>query len=398
MVERAAFPKDLLSKLVVILLALTLVETVNPQSGNLKAAVVGLLFMAAPLLWFFVGKEFADRKLALMVLATGTVIGVTVALYGLWQTAVGFPDWDKAWVARNGGYDSLNVLGSMRAFGTLSSSAEYATYLGLALTVAVAGVLRRSRLALVALPVLGSALFLASTRSIVVLSLISVIVMLGLRTGNLRLAVPTIALAAGLLVAVVQFAGSALSASAIASGNPLIVHQVTGLMNPFDPDQSTLLGHSQMLINGLSLSLNYPLGLGTAATNQAGLLSGSAGIATEVDISNEFVSLGPLGGLLFICLLVTTLWRVARLTISSRGIALAVTGVLIVTFGQWLNGGYYAVAPLVWFLIGWANRAWIDERQASRSLGISDDPSALDSLNASMYQSSTVDAVRVRSA
>jgi hypothetical protein len=29
-------------------------------------------------------------------------------------------------------------------------------------------------------------------------------------------------------------------------------------------------------------------------------------------------------------------------------------GLLIADLGQWLNGGYYAVAPLLWFLIGWA--------------------------------------------
>ncbi len=28
----------------------------------------------------------------------------------------------------------------------------------------------------------------------------------------------------------------------------------------------------------------------------------------------------------------------------------------MVMFGNWLNGGYYALAPLIWFLIGWASR------------------------------------------
>jgi hypothetical protein len=34
----------------------------------------------------------------------------------------------------------------------------------------------------------------------------------------------------------------------------------------------------------------------------------------------------------------------------------AVLGVLIVCLGSWLNGGYYALSPLVWLLIGWIAR------------------------------------------
>ena len=39
-------------------------------------------------------------------------------------------------------------------------------------------------------------------------------------------------------------------------------------------------------------------------------------------------------------------------------------GLLVITLGQWLNGGYYALAPLLWLLIGWANRAWLEQRAA----------------------------------
>jgi hypothetical protein len=33
---------------------------------------------------------------------------------------------------------------------------------------------------------------------------------------------------------------------------------------------------------------------------------------------------------------------------------LGVAGVLIVSFGQWLQGGHYAASALMWFLLGWA--------------------------------------------
>jgi hypothetical protein len=45
--------------------------------------------------------------------------------------------------------------------------------------------------------------------------------------------------------------------------------------------------------------------------------------------------------------------------------ALAVMGLLVVTLGQWLNGGYYAISPLLWLLVGWSNRLWLDRRALS---------------------------------
>jgi hypothetical protein len=36
----------------------------------------------------------------------------------------------------------------------------------------------------------------------------------------------------------------------------------------------------------------------------------------------------------------------------------AVAGMTIAAFGQWLNGGNYAVAPLIWFMIGASDLAY----------------------------------------
>jgi hypothetical protein len=49
--------------------------------------------------------------------------------------------------------------------------------------------------------------------------------------------------------------------------------------------------------------------------------------------------------------------RALRAYVTRQNAAtLAALGLMLVSLGQWLNGGYYALAPLVWFVIGWVSR------------------------------------------
>jgi hypothetical protein len=367
-VKKHPLARDVVSKLVFAILVLALIETVNPAGGNLRAGITGLLFLGAPLLWFFIGRGLADQQLVKTLFLSVSFVGVAVAIYGLWQTQVGLPSWDASWVALNG-YPALNVLGATRSFGTFSSGAEYAAFLGIALVAALFAGRRR----LVALPILGvlaCALFLESSRGVFIEVLLAVVVVLVMRTGSMRLTLLATLVAAGVAGTTIHFFGPQLTTIALNSGNPLVVHQVAGLMNPLDTNQSTYLGHQEMALNGVVASVDHPLGLGTAATNLAGQRLAGISVGTEVDLSNAFVSLGLVGGLLFLALMVATLWRAGSLALSSRNpVALATMGVLIVTLGQWLNGGYYAVAPLVWLLIGWANREWLARRETVPEAG-----------------------------
>ena len=112
-----------------------------------------------------------------------------------------------------------------------------------------------------------------------------------------------------------------------------------------------------LVIEGLEQGIRHPFGQGTAVTNIAAdrFGIGSSTKGTEVDVSNAFVSLGLVGGLLFLALIIATF----RHTVTSYlrrpdPVMLAVIVFLLVTAGQWLNGGYWALAPLTWFLVGWA--------------------------------------------
>src|SRR5262249_1813187 len=142
------------------------------------------------------------------------------------------------------------------------------------------------------------------------------------------------------------------------SSNSLVSHQLGGLADPFNKDKSTLPAHLGMFQNGISSGLLDPLGNGLTSTTLAGSRIGTADSrSTEVDISNAFVSLGTLGGLAYLVLVVLALQAALRYAVHRRDpVSLSILGTLIVIFGQWMNGGMYSVAPLVWLSIGFVVR------------------------------------------
>jgi hypothetical protein len=370
--QRRSFTGDLLSNLVVGLLILTLLEVANPQGGGLLVGATGLLFLGGPLLWFFIGRELVDRRLVTSLMPMLVVVAVIIGIYGLRQTWAGMPPWDTQWLEVNG-YTALNVNGVTRAFGTLASSAEYAAYLAIGLVLAAVWVTHGRLLALVAIPPLATALFLDSSRGVVVFAFFALLLVGGMRTGSARLTCAIIALGVGGALAASHAVGSSLTTSARHSGNALLAHQLGGLSDPLNPDQSTLVLHWQIVVTGMLNSFSHPLGLGTGATSIAADHQGTTGqpgatasVGTEVDAANAFVSLGMVGGFLFLAIVVVTFRRVGHICLHTRDrAALAVMGLLVVTLGQWLNGGYYAISPLLWLLVGWSNRLWLDRRALS---------------------------------
>jgi cell division protein FtsW (lipid II flippase) len=202
------------------------------------------------------------------------------------------------------------------------------------------------------------------------LTLIAVIVLLALWARNGRLAPLIIVLGVGAILAASELSGPALDRTAERSSNPLVSHQVGGLLHPLDSEQSTLLVHWKNFKSGVTAGFSNPLGRGTgASTLAADKLGGEAGTRTDLDLSDSFVSLGLVGGLLFIAILALTFHRVVSLY-RARGdpAVLAVAGLLVVTLGQWLNGGHYALAPLTWFFIGWTTRRSAPEQESGRAV------------------------------
>ncbi|MGH2872983.1 MAG: hypothetical protein ACRDL5_11050 [Solirubrobacteraceae bacterium] len=352
--ESRRWARDVTSKLVLLVLLITLAEVANPAAaGGIRSGLTGLVFMAVPLLWFFIGREVLSDRDVDRLLAAVVGLGTIVACYGLWQTAIGDPPWDLNWLNVASGYTSLHVGDVVRPFGTFASSSEYALFLGVALVVCVSFALRGQLIALVPTPLLAVALFLSSARGALVTAAVAIVVLIGLRTGRPATALAVVVLATGAAFLGVRFAGSSLSGS---SSNALVSHEVSGIADPLNPNSSTLVLHVQLMVDGFKSSLHHPLGEGTAVTNgAAGTIANSVNQnpqATEVDISNAFVALGIGGGVVYLALVVAVLATGAITVFTEQAVLLGALAVLLVDLGQWGIGGDYALAPLAWLMAG----------------------------------------------
>jgi hypothetical protein len=335
---------------VAALLLLSGLEIFNPEGGGLVAGVTGLLFIAAPLLWFFVGAWLADDALVTALQAATVAVAGLAAGYGLWQTNAGFPSWDQTWIDV-AGYTALRV-GVVRAFSVFTSAAEYAIFLGAGIMVVFAGAMRGRLLTLPVLPLLVWALVLESSRTVVVQSLAGILVMGALLAGGVRRAIVITVIGLGVITLLDQLLAPQLLAIAGSTSDPLIAHQAGGLGDPLNPTESTAHLHLEQMVAGFELAFSHPLGLGTAGTNLAGLKTGTLQV----------------GGILYGVIVALVLAAACRLAMRRRDVvSLATVGVLVVCFGQWLNGGYYALAPLIWVLIGSIGRSlWLASRSAQR--------------------------------
>jgi hypothetical protein len=356
LVPRRPLAEGWVSKAILGLVALSVLEAFNPKGGGPISGLVGLLFLAAPLLWFFVGREVADRRVLAAVLWGSIPLGIFIAAYGLAQTNIGFFPWDKAWLDI-AGYASLSVYGLTRGFGTFASSAEYALFLGVAVVAAVAALLHGRILAALPLPLLGAAIFFESSRGIVVFVLLAIVAMVGLRTRRVVIAIALWVVIGGAVLGGWAAFGGAAETAAIQSGDPFAVHQVSGLADPLNPDTSTLVDHWQAMVSGTSYALANPLGAGTSGGNLASTKLGGVGVSTELDFIDELIDLGIIGGVLYLAVIIAVAAGTFRAYLQTHDVLLLCTsGILIVTLGHWLSGGYYAVAPLVWFVAGWAHQ------------------------------------------
>jgi hypothetical protein len=354
---------DRLFKLVVALLVLTVVEVFNPfATGGLVAATVGLLFVGVPLLWFFAGRELGDERSVTVLLYGTIVVAVLVGVYGLLQTQYGtIASWDQAWLDING-YSALNVASSgtgnvIRPFSTFSSNQEYAAFMGIGVMLAAAFLMKRRFSVVVALPLLGLALFLAGGRSSLVTCALAIVVMLALMTRNWLAGFLVVAVGVVAAYGAAATFGARIDRAAGLGGDAVVERNVSGILKPLDPSKSTVIGHWDAVLRGFQDGIQNPAGHGTGSASIATKVNDSQSRDSETDISNAFINLGLPGGLLYLAIIVLLFRAVFARYVRRRDVlSLAVAGLLVVMLGQWLNGGLYAIAPLFWFLAGWATR------------------------------------------
>jgi hypothetical protein len=361
--ERGAFERRTkLANAVLVLAGLIVIGALNPLQGSIAAGVTGLLFVGVPLAGFWIGRGILDDGLLRGILLAVAGLSLAAAAYGLLQTFWRFPSWDAAWI-RDYGYEALVVSGVTRPFGPFTSSAEYAIFLAIGL-VAWLRLGFPPALRLAAAGLLAAAIVLASGRGVILTAVAALAATVAARR-RLPLA-PSVALGAVAVLLVPAVAGRLAPESYGGdAAAPLLTHQVQGLANPFDPEQSTFLIHVQLIEDGLRSAFAEPLGIGISAVSIAGEKLGGESRITEADPSNMAVALGIPGLAAYVVVLIAALVKGYRLAALRRdGLALVALAAPIVSLLQWLNGGHYAVAFLVWLLIGWIDAASLRAQRA----------------------------------
>jgi hypothetical protein len=344
--------------------AVTVAASLNASQQPLLAGITGLLFVAVPQLAFWIGRVLPTADLR-RLLRAALPLTVAAALYGLVQLAW-LPSWDARWVYTLG-YESLNVHGTIRPFGTSSSAAEFAFLLAIGIVVWATLRSRSTPVTVFSVALLTTALFLESGRGVVIMAVVALAAIAAARrgvspgyaAGAMAVAVLLVMLLAG-FVAPDSVRGTRLSG--------LVAHQVDGLANPLDPQSSTFVAHLAIYGEGFRAAVDHPLGLGLGANNLASVRFGGTQMLTEQDVSNAAASLGIPGLVVFLAVAALGYWRAYGLARRTRDpVALVALGVLVVTFGQWLNGGQYGVAWLPWLLLGWVDARGAATEQSGES-------------------------------
>jgi len=359
-----------LLRLVQWLILLDFLEAANPRQGGVMAGLGGLMFYVAPLFWMVLTKQHATERWMKILLGSVFCFGIIGAAYGLKQTFVGFYPFEQSWINLSG-YAALIVGKSSRAFSTFTSAAEYAQYLGISLVIGWAIVLRgKLLLKVIAVPsmaLIAYALFLESSRGIIITSAlaIGVISIVAARPGRSRWIAASITVLA--IVALYSGLGHLQS-----SNNALIEHQVSGLTHPMNSKDSTASMHIAMMLGGVTHAFTNPLGSGLGATTLAAGKLGSAADAanSEIDLSNICISDGLIGGLLYGVIMVRVLMLAFKANRKKGIVPLMILGILCVSLGQWSNGGNYSTSALIWLCIGFLDKSTGLTQEFSQAHGI----------------------------
>jgi hypothetical protein len=357
-VQRGAFNHlTVLAKTVLFLSILAVVECVNPLQGGLTVGLGALIIIVAPMLAFWVGRLLIDQRTVYRALWLVATLALIAAIYGISQTVIGFTFWDQRWVNHvlsTNSYVAITVGGVTRGFGSFSSSQEYAVFLGFGLVIwCTLGRLGPGRAAgtLLAVGIIGWAIVIDSSRSILILSVIALGMIFAIRAG---MGIKGVVLCAVAAFAVLTFAAGHLVSNGTSTNSVLLQHQFQGLASPFNPQVSTFGIHSSEFLSGVKSAFRVPFGHGTGSVTVAASHFAGNAQNTDIDPSNAGVAYGVVGLITYLLLLIRA-FRATYTMVNSRRdpVSLAILGLLIVTLFQWLSGGLYSVNWLFWLFLGW---------------------------------------------
>lgn len=352
--------KNITNKLAIALLVVMILQIFNPKQGGILVGLGGALFYIGPLMWFFVGRHHGGKQ---TLASIGTVLLITsiiAAMVGLRQQFGELSNVERYWMVVSK-YKQFLTDDVVRVFGASLSFGEYVTLMSMGAMVAWSRFMQRKYLYALPFLFIAGTIFLSSSRAGVVMLLAGCIISWSFLDKRAVTRIPRIIVGvaigvAGLLVGLNQTRSLSIDRNAAI----FVDHQVEGLTDPLGSDRSTAVKHVGLVEIGFTSGIRNPIGQGLGSTTIAGRRFSQGGtdsedgtFSTELDFTNIIVSTGFVGGIIYMALMgrmswvIIKLWDIRRASSSLEWIAIAV-----VTFGNWLQGGYYAPSILIWTCFG----------------------------------------------
>lgn len=350
------------SKLSALLAAIMVLQIFNPLQGPLAVGVGGILFVLVPFLWFWVGKAFGTEEfLYALFFRLVLPFSFVAAAYGFYQTYVGLP-WHQEYWLETQGLVTMYIAETVRGFSFYTNSMEHNIYMMMGVTLLWMLYLKGYRLALLLLPILIFAIFIVGTRGPIVWILLMGTLAWAIQGRTFAVWVPRLAVAA--VVAIMGLTWTLTQAESLGDDEriaPFVEHQTSGLSNL---GESTAFGHIWMKVDGVQRGFTQPLGEGLGRTTLAASRFGGRGGSTEMDFSDMFVSLGAVGGILYLMLVSVVGYTAVRYWMRTRSlVALCIVGILIIMAGGWLIGNRYFASAFTWFCIGAVDKLYKEEEE-----------------------------------
>ncbi|MES2459921.1 MAG: hypothetical protein V4671_05000 [Armatimonadota bacterium] len=363
-INRKLRPTTQLGKWTMVLMGCMGIAILNPLQGNPLVGLTGAAFYLVPLMWYCVGRNVGSPEIITKVINTVLFLSVLGAINGLKQHFFGFSDAEREWF-RLSSFTNL-VGGTERPMSFYTSPAEYANFLAIGILICVCNCFQKQKAYVFVALFLAYALFLTGIRGIIVATAGASTLIWAVQGREMRGWIPRVVIAlmivgVGGFLGLQQLGSVAESVGGGNSGAELVNHQIQGLTDPLSKNSSAH-GHlgniSLALISGLKMPIGYGLGASTMGSTRFG---GSASFNAETDLATIFYSLGAIGGVVFIGVIVNCFRSAGLYWYHTRAYSpLVIMGILVAANGNWLTPGHYAESALIWALIGCLDRSWSD--------------------------------------
>jgi hypothetical protein len=350
---------------VIAMMVIMTLQIFNPKQGGLIVGVGGILFLMVPIFWFWIGRAFGTPEFINGLLYSVVCpLGVLSILFGIYQVLYGYLPYQLTWYHAAGYLGLGNLETGLAPISFFASGSEHGTF-GIMTGVLILTLgLTKDRRFFFLFPVVIIATLLTGSRGPVAKLLLVASGLWAIQGTSIKSWIPR-----GVLVLVMAVVTLFMSLSYVTSsgvGHSVVEHKVNRQAQEFVHGQgagggkTTSANHLGMMLHSYTLTFSEPLGRGLGATSRAAKLDENSdyGHSTETDLGDSFLALGFSGGITYHILVFLIIAAALQLWVRTRApYAMAILGILGVTFLSWLGGGQYAVSPIVWLCIGALDRA-----------------------------------------